>query len=98
MMKIHHVENSDRNKNTFTFLNILLYSKVCCSSVHEIRVRRKKARKLQATLVRKYDPATDSLTEVRCRATSLAKKNCPKIPTWVKKRPPELLGGRPSFL
>ena len=44
MMGIHHVENSDRNKNTFTFLNILLHSKVCCSSVHEIRVRRKKFR------------------------------------------------------
>ena len=42
MMGIHHVENSDRNKNTFTFLNILVHSKVCCSSVHEIRVRRKK--------------------------------------------------------
>ena len=42
MMGIHHVENSDRNKNTFSFLNILLHSKVCCSSVHEIRVRRKK--------------------------------------------------------
>ena len=31
------------------------------------------ARKLQATLVRNYDPATDSLTGVRCGATSVAK-------------------------
>ena len=37
----------------------------------------KQARKLQATLVRNYDPATDSLTEVRCRATSVAKKFSP---------------------
>ena len=42
MMGIHHVENSDKNKSTFTFLNTLLHSKVCCSSVHEIRVRRRR--------------------------------------------------------
>ena len=42
MMGIHHVENSDRNKSTFRFLNILFHSKVYCSSVHEIRVRRRK--------------------------------------------------------
>ena len=28
----------------------------------------------QVTLVRNYDPPTDSLTGVRCRATSIAKK------------------------
>ena len=33
----------------------------------------KQARKLQATLVRNYDPLTDSLTGVKCRATSVAK-------------------------
>ena len=44
MMGIHYVENSDKKKiaNTFTFLNTLLHSKVCCSSVHEIRVRRRR--------------------------------------------------------
>ena len=44
MMGIHHVENSDRNKNNFSFLNILLHFKVCCSSAHDLRVRRKKFR------------------------------------------------------
>ena len=34
---------------------------------------KKQARKLQATLVRNYDPLTDSLTGVKCRATSVAK-------------------------
>ena len=34
----------------------------------------KQARKLQATLVRKYDPLAHSLTGVKCRATSIAKK------------------------
>ena len=34
----------------------------------------KQARKLQATLVWNYDPATDRLTGVKCRATSVAKK------------------------
>ena len=34
----------------------------------------KQARKLLATLVWNYDPATDSLTGVKCRATSVAKK------------------------
>ena len=29
---------------------------------------------LEATLVRNYDPATDRLTGVKCRATSVAKK------------------------
>ena len=43
----------------------------------ERKPKTKQARKLQATLVRNYDPATDSLTEVRCRATSVA-KNCHK--------------------
>ena len=33
----------------------------------------KQARKLQATLVRNYDPANHLLTGVRCRATSVAK-------------------------
>ena len=33
----------------------------------------KQARKLQATLVRNYDRLTDSLTGVKCRATSVAK-------------------------
>ena len=27
MMGIHHVENSDKNESTFTFLNTLLFSK-----------------------------------------------------------------------
>ena len=31
------------------------------------------ARKLQATLVRNYDPLTGSLTGVKCGATSVAK-------------------------
>ena len=35
----------------------------------------KQARKLQATLVRNYDLLTYSLMGVRCRATSVAKKN-----------------------
>ena len=35
---------------------------------------KKQARKLQATLVRNYDPLTDSLTGVKCRAASVAKK------------------------
>ena len=35
---------------------------------------KKQACKLQATLVRNYDPLTDSLTGVKCRATSVAKK------------------------
>ena len=34
----------------------------------------KQARKLQATLVRNYAPPTHSLTGVKCRATSVAKK------------------------
>ena len=34
----------------------------------------KQARKLQATLVQNYDRLTDSLTGVKCRATSVAKK------------------------
>ena len=37
----------------------------------------KQARKLQATVqVRNYRPLTDSLTGVRCRATSVAKNVC----------------------
>ena len=35
--------------------------------------RFEQARKLQATLVRNYDRLTDSLTGVKCRATSVAK-------------------------
>ena len=35
----------------------------------------KQARKLQATLVRNYYPATQRLTGVRCRATSVAKND-----------------------
>ena len=34
----------------------------------------KQARKLQATLVQNYEQPSDSLTGVKCRATSLAKK------------------------
>ena len=36
---------------------------------------KKQARKLQATLVRNYDRPTDSLTGVKCRATSVAKND-----------------------
>ena len=35
--------------------------------------QKQQARKLQATLVRNYDPLTHRLTGVRCRATSVAK-------------------------
>ena len=39
----------------------------------------KQARKLQATLVRNYDRVTYSLTGVKFRATSVAKKNSTKF-------------------
>ena len=37
---------------------------------------KQQARKLQATLVRNYQPPTDRLTGVKCRATSVAKNAC----------------------
>ena len=51
----------------------------------------KQARKLQATLVWNYDPATDLLTGVKCRATSVAKNH---IIVFSRKQI-NLVGGRP---
>ena len=45
---------------------------------HPLSLYKKQARKLQATLVRNYDPPTDLLTGVKCRATSVAKKGLDK--------------------
>ena len=41
---------------------------------HKGKEAKNKLAKLQATLVRNYDSPTDSLTGVKCRATSVAKK------------------------
>ena len=40
---------------------------------------------LKATLVRNYDPLTDLLTGVKCRATSVAKKHpvCIPLMVWI---------------
>ena len=58
--------------------HLLIAGRKYCSQKEGERQRRitkKQARKLQATLVRNHDPLNDSLTGVKCRATSVAKKH-----------------------
>ena len=45
-----------------------------CLSPHQRKIVFKQARKLQATLFRNYDLIAHSMTGVKCRATSVAKK------------------------
>ena len=45
------------------------------SYLNGLFIPQEQARKLQATLVQNYHRLTDSLTGVKCRATSVAKKH-----------------------
>ena len=76
LSEFHHCKLN--NLCLFKLPNVFApFAKYICSKRKIYLKKYKQARKLQATLVpvRNYHPPTDSLTGVRCRATSVAKNN-----------------------